>query len=295
MSLRPAFSVLAILGLLTGLTTAAPDVYAQAPAKPAKPKVTFCTGQKDGKYEELGKTMRTYVRSAELEIVNTEGTLDNLERLAAGACQVAVVQPDGLTVFKRQSGKSLDAEFISKAHPEYVHLYCNKESGVDRITDLRGKKDALVILGAQGSGPWIFWNNLVAEDKTYEPVPTVVADTMKRAAATVESDPKACMVVISGLKSKSTLFLNDNYGDTLTLAKADDRDLKNVKNWAGKPLFTFAPIPEGTYPNIKPNGRRDIATVSMEAVVIADKTLSAEIKDELTGATKNALKVMFRP
>ena len=153
MSLSPAITVLATLGLLFGLASVAPAARAQAPGKPTKPKVTFCTGQKDGKYEELGKTMRTYVRSAELEIVNTEGTLDNLERLAAGACQVAVVQPDGLTVFKRQSGKSLDAEFISKAHPEFVHLYCNKDSGVDRITDLTARRMRLSSWALKGRAP----------------------------------------------------------------------------------------------------------------------------------------------
>lgn len=268
---------------------------AQSPTKPAKPKVAFCTGQKDGKYEELGKTMQRYVRAAEIEVVNTEGTLDNLDRLAAGSCQVAVVQPDGLSLFKRQSGKSLDFEYISKAHAEYVHLYCHKDADIDRITDLRGKKDALVVLGPRGSGSWIFWSNLVAEDKKYEPVPTTTADTMKRAAATVESDPKACMVVISGLRSKSTNYLNDNYAPTLRLARADDRDLKSVKDAAGKPLYAFAEIPEGTYPAIRPNDRDEIDTISMEAVVIADRALSAEVKDELTGAAKDALKLMSRP
>lgn len=280
---------------VAAIAAAAPAAQAQSPAPPAKPKVAFCTGQKDGKYEELGKTMQRYVRSAAIEIVNTEGTLDNLDRLAAGACQVAVVQPDGLSLFRRQSGKSLDAEYISKAHAEYVHLYCNKDAGIDRITDLRGKKDALVVLGPRGSGSWIFWANLAAEDKKYEPVPTTTADTMKRAAATVESDPRACMVVISGLRSKSTNFLNDNYAPTLRLARADDRDLKAVKDAAGKPLYAFADIPEDTYPAIKPNDRDEIETIAMEAVVIADRALSAEIKDELTGAAKDALKVMARP
>lgn len=284
-----------IAAAVIALAIAAPVAHAQSPAAPAKPKVAFCTGQKDGKYEELGKTMQRYVRAATIEIVNTEGTLDNLDRLAAGTCQIAVVQPDGLSLFRRQSGKSLDAEYISKAHAEYVHLYCHKDADIDRITDLRGKKDALVVLGPRGSGSWIFWSNLVAEDKSYEPVPTTTADTMKRAAATVESDPKACMVVISGLRSKSTNFLNDNYAPTLRLARADDRDLKAVKDSAGKPLYSFADIPEDTYPAIKPNDRDEIETIAMEAVVIADRALSAEIKDELTGAAKDALKVMSRP
>ncbi len=106
----------------------------------AKPDLRLCTGAEGGSYWGFAQDLKKMVKgSLNVKIIPTNGSWDNLTRLEASPqqCDAIIVQsdiyfkyvtnrPDAFRHIKdHQNPDQLD---LVEVMPEYVHLFCNRES-----------------------------------------------------------------------------------------------------------------------------------------------------------------------
>jgi len=112
---------------------------------PTQTSLVFVTGEKEGLYRELGDAIVTEIQQAhpkiKIQVVSTAGSLDNAKRLQNNTADLALVQNDIQATAEIRS--------ITAIHPELIHFLCHKDSGIQTLHDLTGKK---VAVGLKGSG-----------------------------------------------------------------------------------------------------------------------------------------------
>jgi len=223
-----------------------PAVAAQDTAPTIQP-IRLCTGSESGNYFAAGKVISEMAsKSVKVVVSSSEGTIDNIDRtfsLAADnpeACDAFIGQPDGPVYAKRtKPGTTATMRQVGELHREYLQVLCSKASGVDDLGDLSGTTKYPVAIGEPGSGSWLVWQNIVAEDNSYAKVPTT-AEGGVLALSSVASNTATCMIVTAGLPNGTVQQANDNYASKLVLADADDKDFNDAVDLQGKPLYSYA-------------------------------------------------------
>jgi TRAP-type uncharacterized transport system substrate-binding protein len=241
----------------------------------ADTEVKICTGNASGVYYEVGMTIASYAKGLTVNVIETEGTDDNIMSVAEGStnptsCNAMIGQPDGLvTAIAKKPYIKKSFRKVGVLHREYLHVLCNKDKGIEDLADLEGTKETLDV-GAPGSGSWITWQNLVAEDDGYQTV-QISTDGGELALAAVSSGEAACMLVASGLGSGIMQIADSTYYETVTLVGANDKDFNDAQDMDGKPLYTYAEI-DSVYKNLQSSWGSDVETISWNASVYVDPT-----------------------
>ncbi|MEG3982090.1 TAXI family TRAP transporter solute-binding subunit, partial [Microcoleus sp. T3B2] len=114
-------------------------------------ELTLATGTKTGYYYPFGQAIAEVVMQQNprlrIKVVETEGSDENMRRLEANEAQLAIVQNDTAAVPQ--------ARVIASLFKEVFHLIVSEQSGIESVSDLKGKHIALM---AQGSGSYSsFW------------------------------------------------------------------------------------------------------------------------------------------
>jgi TRAP-type uncharacterized transport system substrate-binding protein len=245
-----------------------------ARAEPAKARL--CTGVHDGNYEFAGIQIAQQAKgSLAVEVVNTQGSLDNLARLDRDECDAAIVQSDAYGVYLKQNSRSaLNLEKGRVLYQEYLHLICNPQAGLSKITQLT--KNQTVLIGPLGGGTSTTWESFkLADPKRYEPIPTLPIGGLRAVNMVQEGSEAACMLFVTGLRSNQINEANQvalSSKGRLQLIATDDRDLLKVKDPKGRLIYSKATIPGGTYPGgLQPSSimGSSVDTVAVDAVFVA--------------------------
>ena len=239
-----------------------PAAVALAPtvvvADPAGKTLVMGTGGTAGNYypfcqggEGMGG-LRGYVREIEVQCKATDGSVENLDGLAAGRFDAILVQSDIFNGWMlAHPGVRLDA-LKSTVYQEYVQLLANKKAGVGRIGDLDTKRHWLYLVG---SGAQKTWDSFAALNPRYAEfdragrVRRVPGDPAVLEA--VANNPDATMLFVSGLNTDMLHLANDRYGDKLSLALVDDTRLAGALDATGHPIYAVAKIPGKLYPKLQ--------------------------------------------
>lgn len=241
----------------------------------AESAVRLCTGAADGVYAAAGGMIQKMAGNAlPVVIVETEGTIDNMDRMLTKpatdpeACDAMIAQPDGPVYLARKSPASTKKiRQVASLHREYLHGLCNKKSGVEDIGDLENDPEKYSIaIGAQGSGAWLIWQNITAEDDDYGAVPVTNDGGVDALASVASDDGATCMLVPAGLKNGTVNEADATFGDSLVLVGANDGDFDDALDIKGSPLYEYAKIPGGSYPRSF-NYWSDVKTISWLAGV----------------------------
>lgn len=218
--------------------------------------IRLCTGAESGVYFAAGGEIKKMGGGQmPITLVETEGTIDNLERMLSlpaddpKACDAMIGQPDGPVYLSRTSPANVKkVKQVGSLHREYLHVLCNKDSGVDDLGDLENDPDKYrIAIGEAGSGAWLVWQNLVSEDEDYGAVP-VSNEGGILALASVSSGDATCMLVPAGLGNGTVREADMSFGDTIALVGANDKDFDDATDIKGKPLYEYAKIPGSAYP-----------------------------------------------
>jgi len=279
--------------LATALTLSAVSAFALANAAHADeaPAVKLCTGAKLGNYEYSGQMIKRVASNLNIEVINTQGSWDNMQKLASGECDVATVQEDAVMAYKRTNNFSPVS--VANLYQESLHLICNKAAKVDNLTDLMNTNKKLA-LGKSGSGPWVTWENIKAAEPRYSKVVTS-PESGNIAWSQVEQGELDCALVISGVKSASLVKADADFGATTQMVTVRDGDVSSssLKGMTGKTsLYSKTEIPGGTYKNWAPSGffgGKTVETLSVTAKLVASPNLDDDVLSELIGATKKAM------
>lgn len=294
--------------VIMGLTAAFVSVLSTAAfAGASDPTIRVCTGGVNGNYFAAGTMLKDAATTLNVRVVETKGTLDNLERMLEldvtdeRACDAMIGQPDGAVYFTRKSPAHKAAlKSIIGLHHEYLHVLCNADSGVDDLGDLENspKKNGYSLdIGEYGSGAWLVWQNIITEDEDYAEVPTKNEGGIL-ATTSVASNDTTCMLVPAGLGNGTVTEVDSFYSEQIILAEANDRDFNDAKDIDGKPLYTYTKIPKRTYPNLQKGwGGKPKDTIGWRAVLyinkdrMDDKTLRRFIQS--AGRAANQIKAAF--
>ncbi|KQV27857.1 hypothetical protein ASC97_05695 [Rhizobium sp. Root1203] len=288
--------VLRIIGALVGLMICAAPATAET--------IRLCTGASNGVYFAAGDMIKKMAGAAvDIEVVETEGTIDNLDRMLTvapsdpRACNAMIGQPDGPVYISRSSpANAKKVRQVASLHREYLHVLCNKASGVKDLGDLESDPAKYSIaIGEQGSGAWLVWQNLISEDEDYGSVP-ISNEGGIMALSSVSSGDTTCMLVPAGLKNGTVNEADATFGDTVALVGANDRDFDDAVDIKGKPLYEYAKIPGDAYPKSF-NYWSKVSTISWPAGVyvntdrVDSKTLAAFVQASTRAA--NGIKAEF--
>lgn len=119
--------------------------YLWARSQSATIHLTLTTGQRGATYYPLGNLIARSVRDAgtriEITVVESSGSIENVERLASGEAELAIVQND--------TRVESPVRTLIPLHRGVMHFMAHKDAGITSIEDLRGKR---VAIGVSSSG-----------------------------------------------------------------------------------------------------------------------------------------------
>ena len=107
--------------------------------------VVMATGQAGGTYTVIGKGLSEFAEEADarfrVETIPSKGTPENLRLLENGEADFAIVQSGQAT--------SDEVRVVARLHSEILHILVPRESSLNSISGLEGKR---LCLGEEGSG-----------------------------------------------------------------------------------------------------------------------------------------------
>ena len=221
-----------------------------ASAEPIK----LCTGSDNGVYYAAGKEIAA-MSGVPVSVGPSRGTVDNMHRTLdlpksdPESCDAFIGQPDG-PVYRAAKNKAslVGLRMLAPLHREYLHVICNKQSGVSDLGDLEDDPTKYsVAVGPEGSGAWLIWQNIIAEDSDYGQIPTSPENGIL-ALTSVASGDTTCMLVPAGLGDGTVGEADQTFGDSVVLVGANDSDFNDAQTADGKPLYEWAKIPGSAYP-----------------------------------------------
>ena len=122
--------------------------------EPPTGTITFSTGTPLGVYQEYGKLLRTELDKdmpgLTVKLVNSDGSQENVARVATGHADFTIAAADAVETYE-MDGKPGASKLrgIARLYDDYVQLIVPRDSDIDSVADLRGKR---VAIGPDRSG-----------------------------------------------------------------------------------------------------------------------------------------------
>jgi TRAP-type uncharacterized transport system substrate-binding protein len=257
------------------LAAAAMGIAAAAPANAEATKFKLCTGNSQLNYFKAGHMLKSKSSAAQVEVVETKGSLDNLDKVTSGECDGAFVQSDALLVYSNRNAKAISSlERAGILYQEQAHMLCNRNLDLGRMVNLT--KSHTVAIGPEGSGAHTTWDAFVlADKKRYSQVNTDNRSGVRALSAVADGTQVQCALIVTALNSPFIKGDAQQHGDRIVLVGTDDRDMTTVaKDARGQYVYSYGEISAGTYPRIQPSGAvygtKAIGTIQVDAVFVAN-------------------------
>ncbi len=118
--------------------------------------LTIATGSAEGTYFKIAQDIKPIAEKEgiPLEVIQTNGSFDNINLLAAGKVDLAILQLDVLRfvteIMRKETGLNVlqEAKVVLNLYPEEIHIIA-KNPAIKTVKDLQGKK---VAVGPEKSG-----------------------------------------------------------------------------------------------------------------------------------------------
>lgn len=248
------------LGVLTVLVLSG-SAFAQQKNDKGQFIVNVCGGGKTGTYIKFAQYLKLGLEPArgggafEVRAYETYGSMENLEALMDGRCDIAMVQSDAEMYFRTKTGiTSLGLEVIAEPYLEAAHLVCHKDLNASTMADLEGKSQVAVYAGAENSGGYLTFNNLKNQyPKDYANISVIPVDGVYKDNKMIK-DPathslelaatsKGCAFFVARVPSGSleSLVANESrLAADLRLVELTDRKFDNLKDSDGNKVYSFS-------------------------------------------------------
>ncbi|MCX5386091.1 TAXI family TRAP transporter solute-binding subunit [Streptomyces sp. NBC_00083] len=146
--------------------------------------IDISTGVRTGVYQRYGELLRqalaTDLPDVQVELRTSEGSQQNLQRVADGVSDFTIATADSVDKFRKDGKPGADElRGCARLYDDYVQLVVPRDSPVRSVADLRGKR---VAVGQDGSGVRLLADRLLPAagldpQKDITPVPAGI-DTM---------------------------------------------------------------------------------------------------------------------
>jgi hypothetical protein len=270
MRLTKRFSLLAAAAALTASTAA----FA------APTFINILTGGTSGVYYPIGvglsQLYSTGIDGAKTSVQATKASVENLNLLQSGRGELALALGD--SVADAWNGVE-DAGFkaplkklraIAGTYPNYIQIVANKESGINSLADLKGKR---ISVGAPKSGTELNARAIfAAAGLSYEDMGKVEFLPYAESVELIKNRQLDATLQSSGLGMAAIRDLAATLPINFVAIPAD------VSGNIGNPAYQPAVIPAGTY-----DGQDvDIATVAIQNILVSHEDVSEEVAYQMT-------------
>lgn len=243
----------------------------------------IATGGEGGGYEHAGKTISSEISKIankkeidfEAEVVNSAGTVENLEGLEAGQYQMVIAQADGLNLNPVPGTKA------KGLYTETVLWIYNVKNGIKDLDDLEKKKKGYVMVLVAGSGAEVTMQSFVQEDEDYK----IHYDNAYLADDNYEAADIVAEGTFNGKKVAGMLYVGkqipneiaEDFKHALGVGEATDSDFNDAKDVNGNTLYQKCTINKRGLKGLKSATTfSDLDTVCVKAMVV----YSTEVEDK---------------
>jgi TRAP transporter TAXI family solute receptor len=232
-------------------------------------ELVLASGGKTGEYYAFSQAYAEVVNqnhtNIQVEVIETEGSAQNMSLLSDDTAQLALVQSD--TPVERP------VRAIARLFPEMFHLLVRKDANIQTVADLRDRQIALM---PEGSGSYaLFWPlsqhyGLQPDDFTARPMSP---DQAYERLLTKDVDALFRVMTLGNPSMKQVL-----QDDDIELLEIDQVDALRLS----LPYLEAQTIPKGTYDGGKPLPAQDLSVVGVNAVLVIHEGLPADVANALT-------------
>lgn len=229
----------------------------------------IATGGKTGDYYAFGQVLRQAIAKhqshIQLKVILTNGATDNMQRLENRQVQLALTQNDTPAL--------PSARAIALLYPEVFHLIVAEKSNIKSVTDLKGKRIALM---PKGSGSYdAFW--ILAQHYDFKP-----GDVQTIPLSPIEAQKAFRQGKVDGI------FRTASIGNQWTkeLLKITPARMIPIDQAAAmkisQPYLGQSIIPKGTYKANPAIPAQNLPTVGVQATLLTHKDIDADLIHEIT-------------
>ncbi len=231
--------------------------------------LTIATGGKSGQYyafaQALAKVVAKHQPHIQIKVLETEGSLQNEQLLREKKVQLAILQSD--------TPVSPSIKAVSFLFPEMFHLITAEKSGIEKVSDLKGKRIALM---PKGSGSYaLFWT--LSQHYGLKP-PDFKAVTLppEQASFALEQGKVDAMFRVIALGNPSIA----------QLLQSSPNKLISIDQGAALqltlPALEKSQIPKGTYNGAIPIPAEDLPVVAVRAILVTHDKVEQKVIYEIT-------------
>lgn len=258
--------------LVTGFSSAALCVGTLAAQAP----INLCTAGSQGNYYAAGGDIAAHANPKYLKVtvVETSGSMDNMQRMARRECGAAIVQSDAYLVYQsRHRDRPVEVSRNRFLYAEFAHLVCRRDANVATTGDLLAAPGRhKILVGAEQSGSALTWRAFTLLDRRYGQLSAenVGGDD---ALGRVLNGRAQCMFFVSGLGWEFGTNVNQR-GKDLRLVPITE-DVLRTAEFGSVTLYETRHFPKGYYSNLEA-GLPDavVETLSVGATLVIDRRWS---------------------
>ncbi|MEU8674982.1 TAXI family TRAP transporter solute-binding subunit [Streptomyces sp. NPDC048560] len=274
-TLQAGAAVTVVLGLL---------LWWVLPLRESSPtgSLTFSTGVRNGVYQRYGERLEGALAKdmpeVSIELQTSEGSQQNIERVATGKADFTIATADAVATFMqngRPGAQRLRA--CARLYDDYVQLVVPRDSDVQTVADLRGKR---VGVGQPGSGVRLVADRLMSAadldpEKSIVPV-SVGIDTMPARLANGTLD---AFFWSGGLPTNSVQELSERL--PIRLIPLDDPLIARLQAVGGSTrYYRSAVMPADAYLNAQQG--QAVPTVAVANLLVTTDRTDPEMTEAFT-------------
>ena len=206
----------------------------------------------------------------------SNGSVSNVEAISAGVLEAGLVQADvahwaytGTGVFAEKE-KRADIRAIASLYRESLHLVVRRDSGMDAMDDLLGRR---ISLDEPGSGTLVDARIVLDAHGLGEGDLNPVYIKPQYAAEKLTDGTLDGFFIVAGFPTKSVMELTSR--NAATLLPIDEEAATRIQKMY--PFLTPSIIPKDTYPGVPAT-----VTLSVYAQLLVSATLSDEVAYNIT-------------
>ncbi len=273
-ALRVLVAVLAVLGLLTW--------WLNPFGKPElRGELTFSTGARTGVYHRYGQLLEQALRrdmpGMNVRLEPSEGSLENLKRVASGEADFTVATADAVAKYQLDGKPRADQlRGVARLYDDYVQLVVPAGSPVQSARDLRGKR---VAIGQPGSGVRLIAERLLMAaglDPVLDVTPVSIGiDTMP---TELEAGRIDAFFWSGGLPTNAVHELSERFEIRLVQLG----DLVEPLQGSGSParFYRTAVMPQDAYSRARNTSA--VATLAVPNLLVTRADADPELTEQLT-------------
>jgi len=249
------------------------------------------TGKSTGTYYKVGHNIAAGLGMSKDKVLESKGSVENLDRLVKGEADIAMVQMDALAFYMTQNpGAAQVVEVVGPLYEECVYVAVNKEGKVKSEDDLQ-KKGAVIAIGEEGTGSVVTWDYMRQLEPGYKES-AVSFTSGNRALGKLASSPDSgldAVMWVARPDAKNDLLQTVMKNKSLKMININDSNLNNVYKPTGKPVYRFDnfKVESGFFAD-------KVKTIYVDAVVVARSEADPKLLEKLSNLVLNYKETLLK-